>query len=143
MQRQVPDNKMTAGELLRVNVRVIVARYATVDGELSGIEARAYEQLGTDMEGLGDLVESAGSLRYGKLYDSVASLVTESHFEDMQARTMDLIKTAQGPEALKEYVLALRALAAATCSLDGRSEQESDALRDLDAFLKKTLAELG
>jgi tellurite resistance protein len=134
-----PDVALSASDLLRGAVGSVVTRFATADGELSAIEARAFERV-AGSTGFAEIVERAGSLRSGELYDSIAKLGTQSSFESMTSSGIEMLKVLRGQDEVKEYVLALRSLAAATCNLDGRSEEEGEALRDLDDFLKMALA---
>jgi hypothetical protein len=143
-QESQGEEPMEASVSLNLTLASVVTRFATADGAVSGVEARAYERVaGIEASVISDLVASAGVLRDGPIMDLFVRMGDATNFESSIRSSIQLLHTIHGMDAVKEYVLSLRALAAATCGLDGKSEAESEALAKLDEFLKAALAELG
>lgn len=133
----------SATQSLQMTLGQVVTHFASLDGAVTGAEARAYEKVvGTEGGSIANIVESAGAIKAGPLMDLFKSMGDTSRFEAAVGSSIRLLHAIHGMDVVKEYLLSLRALGAATCNLDGRSEAESEALANLDELLKATLAEL-
>lgn len=129
--------KMSAEELLKNEVRTLVARFVSVDGEIGGTEAIPFGQL-LDMPDLGASLQVMGGTRGGKFFELTEQLGASAEAKAVSnTRSLLLWK---GDDAAQEFAAATLELARTVCDLDGRGPEEESALEQLEAALATALA---